>query len=215
MSPEEAKRKYDEALSALTPELQEMFRALAANAKQRPRIESLTESELCRLDSEDVEIAVIDFVERQLAPSADRVTTILSMPRGLQVFYLSFVLEAEVMNGGFNQFFWNSSSEFAELMAAILRDLGASEAAALFEKAFAVANEELDTAPPHSRTLEAFSESYAHTRLNQFDEQFCKQALQFPDLRTEIIRTNQPTFFLGPHTGQPFNLENVTKPLQQ
>jgi hypothetical protein len=182
MSPEEAKRKSDEALAALPPDLQETlretFRALAANAKPRPRIESLTESEIGRLDPEDIDIAVIDFVQQHFVPLENRVSAVLSMPRGLQIFYLSFIVEAEVMNGGFNQFFWNPSSEFAELMATALHDLGATEAATLFAQA-----------------IEAFSESYAQTRLNQYDARFCEQALGFPKLRAEIIRKNQPTFF--------------------
>jgi hypothetical protein len=197
MSPEEAKRKYEEALAALPPEVQETFRMLAANARPRPCIDSLDKSTVRGLAPEDVEIAVVEFVDRQIQSSEDRCNAVLSLTRGLQVFYLSFIVEAEVMNGGFNQFFWNSSSEYAELIAPALRELGASEAAEIFEQALAVANAEIETTAEFRRssTLEAFSASYEHTRLNEFDSRFCKLAEQFPALRLAIIHTNEPTFF--------------------
>jgi len=202
MSPEEAKRKYEEALSSLPPELQATFRELAASAKPRPRIETLDEASVAALAGEDLEVAVMDFVERNL-PSQQRLQAVLSLPRGLQVFYLSFIVEAEVMNGGFNQFFWNSSCEYAELVAPVLRELGSAEAAAVFDQAFAVAEAEIEVKAKFQRsaTLEAFSESYHHTELNAFDEPFCKLAGQFPALRLQIVRTNEPSFFERPHGG--------------
>ena len=203
MSPEEAKRKYEEALAALPPELQETFPALAANARPRPRIESLDEETVRALAEEDIEVAVIEFVERKLQASKERREALHSLSRGLQVFYLSFIVEAEVMNGGFNQFFWNSSSEYAELVAPALRQLGDAEAASIFEQAFAIANSEFEAAARlrHPGTLEAFSESYRHTRLNEFDSHFCARAEQFPAMRLAIVRTNEPLFFGASHGG--------------
>ena len=197
MSPEEAKRKYEEGLAALPPEVQETFRMLAAGARPLPRIEVLDESTLNALPPEDLEIAVVEFVGRQLASATDRQKAILSMPRGLQVFYLSFIVEAEVMNGGFNQFFWNPSSEYAELIAPALRELGDPEAANIFEQALALANAEIGSTAK-VRTIEAFSESYGSTQLNEFDEPFCKRADQFPNKRLAIVRTNEPPFFPSP-----------------
>ncbi len=203
MSPEEAKLKYEEALAALSPEIQETFRALARSARPRPRIDSLDEATVGALAEEDVEVAVIEFVERKLQASGKRRDALLSMPRGVQVFYLSFIVEAEVMNGGFNQFFWNSSSEYAELVGPALRQLGDAEAAGIFEQAFAVANSELEAAAEFRRSgaLEAFSESYQHTRLNEFDGHFCKRAERFPAMRFAIVRTNEPLFFGEAHGG--------------
>lgn len=203
MSPEEAKLKYEEALAALSPELQETFRALAGNARPRPCIDSLDEATLGALAEEDIEVAVIEFVERKLQASGKRRDALLTMSRGVQVFYLSFVVEAEVMNGGFNQFFWNSASEYAELVGPALRQLGDVEAASIFEQAFAVANSELEATAKFRQpgTLEAFSESYHHTRLNEFDGRFCTRAERFPAMRLAIIRTNEPLFFGEAHGG--------------
>lgn len=192
MSPEDAKRKYEEALATLPPEVREVFLQLQANAKPRPKLLALTSSALRALAPEDLEVAVIDFVERQMDQSEDRIATLRELPRGLQVFYLTFLVEAEVMNGGFNQFFWNPSSEFAELIGPALRELGSSDAADIFDQALSVANAEAEQAACNnmSRTLETFSESYQHTLLNTFDEVFCEHAKRFPELRLHMAQHN-------------------------
>jgi hypothetical protein len=185
MSPEDAKRQYDEALAALPPEVREVFMQLHASAKPRATLSRLTASNINALAPEDLEGAVIEFVGNQLAQSQDRLAKLTELPRGLQVFYLSFLVEAEVMNGGFNQFFWNSSSDFSDLVSPALRELGASAAADIFDQALAVAMAEgkLETDKTGARTLEVFSESYQHTRLNDFDQEFCERAVGFPELR--------------------------------
>ena len=190
MTPEEAKQKYEEILAGLSPELREVFLRLQAEAKPRPKLECLSASTLNSLESEDLDTAIVDYVERQISQSEDRHARLFELPRGLQVFYLSFLVEAEVMNGGFNQFFWNSSGEFAEAVAPALRQLGAGEAAEIFERAFAVAKIEAEKATlnPAPRTLEAFSTSYETTQLNGFDVAFCEHALHFPSLRLHLAR---------------------------
>jgi hypothetical protein len=196
MSPEEAKQKYEEALAALPSEVREVFLRLQAGAKPRPQLASLTSSALGALPPDDLEVAVLGFVERQLAQSQDRVAALGELPRRLQVFYLSFLVEAEVMNGGFNQFFWNSSSEFAALVGPALRELGASEAAELFDQALSQAHDEAEQARPANRprTLQTFSESYQHTGLNAFDEAFSRHAEGFPALRLQLAQRDPPAF---------------------
>jgi hypothetical protein len=46
-------------------------------------------------------------------------------------------------------------------------------------------------------TLEAFSESYKHTSLNELDELFCRRAEGFPTLRLAYVRS-QPEAFVTP-----------------
>jgi hypothetical protein len=201
MSPEEARRKYEESLAALPTEVQETMRALIANARPRPSIDALSRSEIEALAHEDIESAVVAFIGKKLSTSTDRAKAIQDLPRGAQIFYLSFIVEAEVMNGGFNQFFWNSSSEYAELVAPALNELQASRAADVFERAFLVAQSEIKIQAKAKAvgTLDAFSESYKETRLNEFDEEFCKEAEHFPALRMQMLQTNEPVFFPPQH----------------
>ncbi len=52
-----------------------------------------------------------------------------------QVFFLIWALEAEVNNGGFNQFFFNSSGDHAAATAEALRTIGAIKMAAILDRA--------------------------------------------------------------------------------
>ncbi len=54
-----------------------------------------------------------------------------------KTFYLIFQLESEVNNGGFSQYYYNSSGDFANDIAAALRDIGAYKTADLCDKALA------------------------------------------------------------------------------
>jgi hypothetical protein len=201
MSPEEARRKYEEALAALPPDVQETMRSLIANARPQPRIDTLSRPAVTALAREDIDSAVVELIDRTLSASIDRTKAVQELPRGVQIFYLSFIVEAEVMNGGFNQFFWNSSSEYAELIAPALRELQAPRAAEIFEQAFLVARAEIEKQAKARSigTLEAFSETYKETRLNEFDEIFCTEAEHFPSLRMQVVQTNEPVFFASQH----------------
>ena len=50
-------------------------------------------------------------------------------------FYLNQNLEREVNNGGFNQYFWNSSGDFAHETIASLNLIGASHTAKILQQA--------------------------------------------------------------------------------
>src|SRR5688572_28591093 len=54
-----------------------------------------------------------------------------------QVFLSVWELEAEVNNGGFNQYFFNSTGDRARGAPAALRSIGASNAAAIVDRALA------------------------------------------------------------------------------
>jgi hypothetical protein len=198
-SPDELKAEYEKLLATMPPEVQKIFRENEEKAKNqppRPRLAEISSASLKSLAGEDLDLAVYDYVETRLSGANDRKLALLSLPRGLQIFYLSFVIEAEVMNGGFNQFFWNSSAEMAELVAPALRDLQANEAARIFDEALAVAHSEVAaTAKFKSKgTLDAFSKSYAETNLTKFDTSFCNWAEKFPLLRANLLRDHEEIF---------------------
>jgi hypothetical protein len=197
MTPDEAQKQYEEAMAALPPEVQEVMRQLRTHARPLPTVSELSRSQLVLLSPEDLEPAVVEYIAKLLETEDDRVAALGKFPRGVQVFYLSFLVEAEVANGGFHQFFWNSSSEFSELIAPALIDLGAPRAAEIFEQALAVAESEMQqqSVARSQNTLEAFASMYESTGLNQFDEPFSTESEAFPALRRQIIAEDAPTFF--------------------
>ena len=86
-----------------------------------------------------------------------------------------FALEAEVNNGGFEQFFFNSSGDLAFFAPEALRIIGAHNTATIAEKA----NSIFGTAGPSSNCVErtnlllSFGEKYDDF-LGELDDQFYK-----------------------------------------
>ncbi len=194
---EEAERHWQSVLAAMSPEARAEFEAIQAKERARPKIENLTPDLLRNFPDEYLDASLIEHIHTRLRKSGFAKSAVLELPRGLQVFYISYVVESEVMNGGLNQFFWNSSSQYAELVSPALRDLEAPEAAALFEQALSVATQDIPriAALRRQRTLEAFSDSYKNNPLNALDEPFSKVALGFSALRLQYARRHADRFF--------------------
>ena len=61
-----------------------------------------------------------------------------SLTQKEQVFFCVWSIEAEVNNGGFNQYFFNSAGDHASETVEALRAIGAEHTASLLERAIAV-----------------------------------------------------------------------------
>lgn len=199
MSKEELTAYQERVMASLSPEVREAFRRIESEAQARPpRIEltSITVDVLRELSGEDLDQAISQYVDTRLEAANDEPSALIQLPRGLQVFYLSFILEVEVLNGGVNQFFSNSSSKMAQLIPAALRELGSPAAAKIFEEAHLVANEEASTRTSFKAegTIESFMDSYKETALKIFDAPLCTLAEQFPALRAAYVRDQEDRF---------------------
>jgi hypothetical protein len=84
------------------------------------------------------------------------------------------------MNGGLDQFFDNPSAEWSALIAPALRELGAIEAARLFERARSIV-----------------SDSPAEAELDELGDAFVPLAEQFPSLRAGYVRKHEDQFLTG------------------
>ena len=102
-----------------------------------------------------------------------------------RVAYCVDALEREVNNGGFDQFFWNSSGDTAHETHAGLVEIGASSAANLVEEAIAAfpgARVPPDRAG-REKVLESLPQS-ARDKWTDLDGRFC----QYPDDLTALMR---------------------------
>ena len=101
-------------------------------------------------------------------------------------------------NGGFNQYYFNTDGEFAADAVTAFEYFGAKEHAALMKEANAVrAAEAAEMAKFKAQgTLEAFSESYKHSRLGPLDSRFYKLNENLSQLRIARIR-QKPEEFAG------------------
>lgn len=85
------------------------------------------------MDSETYLFTLADDIQ-----SRESKTALSGLAPKEQVFFLVWSLEAEINNGGFNQFFFNSSGDHATATAEALRAIGATKTAAIVEAAMSI-----------------------------------------------------------------------------
>ncbi len=164
--------------------------------ENRKRYPVLAPSVFAGIGDESVEQAILDFVEMKVGRNSKRQYKIVTaLPFGIQAVYTTYFLDAEVRNGGFNQYFWNSTGQFAIEALDGLRFFGATDHARLLEGAVQTYMRE---APILTRfrmrnTLKAFSTSYKATSLTEFDQPWYRFPSISP-LRVSRIRA-EPSLF--------------------
>lgn len=123
--------------------------------------------------------------------------TLMSWNDPRRAIYMIWLLEAEVNNGGHNQFYYNSSGQFYEHLPKALRLVGAERHAELMERANKTYEQEYKKITEHlDGTIEGFSKSYDDNPLNPLDKEF--YALESEEnlwkIQTAFIRENKEDF---------------------
>jgi hypothetical protein len=165
--------------------------------ENRKTYTKLDPATLRSISDAEVEQAIIDYASSKLEGNYDRETEIVrELPAGIRATYLTWIVEAEVNNGGFNQYYYNSDGRFASEAVAAFEYFGAQEHAALMREANAVrAREAAEMAKFKEKgTLEAFSESYEETKLGPLDDRFYKLTENLSQLRIARIRQSPEQF---------------------
>lgn len=140
-----------------------------------PRYRTLTPELLAAISVDEIGSAIAQHVELQLgATASDRPSVVDALPPGIRAVYTTWLVDLEVNNGGFNQFFFNPYGEFAGVALASYELLGAEDYAAIMRAAIATREAERDRMAQYydAHTLEAFSESYTHTELGELDQRY-------------------------------------------
>jgi hypothetical protein len=120
-----------------------------------------------------------------------------NLTKGQQAFFSTWILEGEVNNGGFNQFFFNSSGQYAEMAEIGLKTIGADKFSELTSKANKIYIENKERLEEFDDgTMENFSESYKDNPLNDLDTEFYElyKTEKIGDLRIKYIRDNITEF---------------------
>lgn len=121
---------------------------------------------------------------------------IKNLSEGMQYVWAIWWLEAEVNNGGFNQYFYNTSGQFAEEAYKGCLAIGANKTAEIVNSAVLTIFQEMDLykKTKEAGTIEAFMDSYKETKLGQFDDEFYKYEDDISGLLTKYIRNNPEMF---------------------
>ena len=114
-----------------------------------------------------------------------------------QAIFLSWWLEGEVNNGGFNQYYTNSSGQYAEMVPQLLEKMGAIRFAELTDRANKIYKSNFEEiTKEQDGTIEGFSKSYENNPLNDLDSEFY-ELYKEEDLykkQIEFIRANKEDF---------------------
>ena len=160
---------------------------------------SLDPDIIASIPDNDLEQAIVDYVFTKIGDDWDNQIEIVdSLNVHFRGVFATWWLEAEVNNGGFNQYFWNTYGYWVKDAIAAFYDYGADNYAEVVKKAV---SKFLVEAKTHNKfrelgTLEAFSESYRHTELGNLDNEFWDIDEDLSKLRISYIR-NYPEKFIG------------------
>jgi len=166
--------------------------------ENRKKYTSFTAEILRNIPDDKIEIAVIDYItDRKIAGNFEEENRIVkSLGRGFRNIYITSEFESEVNNGGFIQYFYNTSGEFNSILPAALHDIGAYSTEKITRDAIALYAKErkLHEGVKREGTMESFMNSYGESGLEKSDELFFKSGEDLSGLRIQFIRKHPELF---------------------
>lgn len=139
-----------------------------------PRFRLLSPELLASISADEIGDAVLQHVQLHLDRGAGVGSLLARLPAGIRAVYATWLVDADVNNGGFNQFFYNHDERMAGEALLGYELFGAEDYADVMRAAIATFEVERDRLLPYYErgTLEAFSQSYRHTELDTVDQRY-------------------------------------------
>jgi hypothetical protein len=143
----------------------------------------LTPAILASIPDDEVERAVFDYVAAKIGADQEHAPQIVAkLPVGARALYITWRVEAEVNDGGFAQYYRNTSGRITDQAAEAFEFFSAHEHAALMREASSV------------RAMDA--QTTQGTQLGPLDDRFHALKEDISALRLAKIRS-MPEFFSG------------------
>ncbi len=166
--------------------------------KNRKIYKNLTSGILDSIADDKLEQAIMDNIDTNFQDGEQYdLDKISKLSKGQQAVFSTWWLEAEVNNGGFNQFYFNSSGQYAKMAEIGFKTIGAEKFSELTLRANNIFTENKERLEEFDDgTKESFSESYKDNPLNDLDTEFYKlyDSENISDLRIKYIRENNKQF---------------------
>lgn len=164
----------------------------------RPIYKELTEDIIDTTPDDQLVQTVFDNLAEKLPQDYSKeYETVLTFTKAQQAIYVIWCLVAEVDNGGFNQFYFNYSGQFAKLVPDALRLIKANKFADLVTRANETyEREKAIITKDQDGTLGGFSKSYNNNPLSGFDDTFydLEKIEDLQQLQINFIRNNKTDF---------------------
>ena len=160
--------------------------------ENRKRYAELTPAVLASIPDHEVERAVFDYVLEKIGKEhAHERELVAKLPIGAQALYITWMVDAEVRSGGFEQYYSNRSGEFADQAAEAFEFFSAHDHAALMREANSVRAMDAE-----KRRLDKNPDGHAESQLDPLDDRFHAMKEDLSALRIARIRA-MPQFFSG------------------
>ena len=164
----------------------------------RPVYKKLTVGTIDSMADEQLEDPVMNNILAKMDEAmSDESEVVMRLTKPRQAIYIIWQVEAEVNNGGFNQFFYNSSAQFAGNMEEAFTTIGATKFASLASRANKIYKKEQARITKHQDgTMDGFSKSYDNNPLNHLDDEFYElyQQENLGLLKIAFIRNHKAGF---------------------
>jgi hypothetical protein len=170
----------------------------AEEYNNRKIYKKLTSKILDSIPDDKLEQTIFDNIYEIIGDDyKNELNNVKKLTKGQQAFFSTWILEGEINNGGFNQFYFNSSGQYAEMAEIGLKTIGADKFSELTSKANKIYIENKERLEEFDDgTMESFSESYKDNPLNDLDTEFYElyKSEKIGDLRIKYIRDNITEF---------------------
>ncbi len=166
--------------------------------ENRKKYSSFSADILKSIPDDKLEMAIIDYITgcKLKNKENDEPRIIKEMNPGFRYIYITWVLDGEVNNGGFIQFFYNTSGAYNDELAADLHAIGAFKTEKIAVEAISLYNKEraLHTKVKKDGSMKSFMSSYGESGLGRLDDLFYKSGEDLGSLRIKYIRENTEQF---------------------
>lgn len=150
--------------------------------------------QLKNLASDNFVIAIFDDISNRIKAEV-REDIVHALPLPQQVIYTTQLLEFEVYNGGFNQYFWNDASFLIEDAIRGYQILGCVEYSTIVKAALERIESKLEKFSELRKqdTKDAFIKSYHEIDMSDLDQQF-DNLEPLDEIKEKYIRDNLEAF---------------------
>lgn len=167
-----------------------------------PKLARLSPDALAGISDDEVESSLVHYVVDHMLGEGEGPDALARWPEGLQAWYITFVVDAEVLNGGFNQLFFNSSGALTPAAPWAFERIGAYAAADVVRRALELLARHAPAleAAADAGTPEAFLATYRDQPFAELDQRYGELEKELQSARLRFIREQARSLCLNSGT---------------
>jgi uncharacterized protein DUF4375 len=155
-----------------------------------PVPDHLDPSTIAGISDDVLESALVSYVVARWKELGGEAQALATMPSALRAWYVTFVVDGEVLNGGFNQLFFNASAGAGEDAPKAFETVGLPAGADLMRRARALLTDRGPALEDARRegTIEAFMDTYGDDPFGPLDAEYAEHEDEFRLGRIRFLR---------------------------